>query len=46
LELEQDFFQNFGLFLVLIGLILENKPSGIRGEGGGVDSTYGFETQP
>jgi hypothetical protein len=36
LELEQDFFQNFGLVLVLVGLILEKKPSGIGGVGGGL----------
>jgi len=29
------FFQNFGLVLVLVGLILEKKPSGMGGGGGG-----------
>jgi hypothetical protein len=44
LELEQDFFQNFVLVLILIGLILEKNQ--VEFGGGGVDFTFGFQTQP
>lgn len=42
------FFQNFGLVLVLISLILEQKNQvewGVGGEGW-FDSTFGFQSQP